>query len=471
MKKIALLLAFVLVLSPILVSCNKGANETTVQTGVSEEAKYEYTIDQLPELDFNQQEFGIYGVDGSMGYMIATEETGDLVNDAVFQRNIAIEEAYNLKFNMFEAEPGSENNAQKIRTLIMSGDTTYHMFEALQHAGMPALVLRDFFIDWNTLEHINLERPYWNSEGTKNIGFYGKLYTAGGDINLVTYNSTNCILFNKALFDDLGIDYPYEDVYNMTWTADKMMEIVKQGYADLNGDTVWDTDFDRLGFSGWGWEMLYAAYMGLGGKTLLQDEDGAPVLAMVNEDHVKIVDKLIELYDGVNTWINMKTYNTDKKMFLDGRILMDDNFITGIAQNRDSEFDIGVVPYPMMDEAQGQYFSRAANIAHLSYIPTTNAQLEETGIILEAMAIESYNTVRPTYYDVTLDLKEAADEETRDMVDIILASSTYLYEGFMNINNLYEFINKRTNTYASWCAAMTKQFDINLKKVNEFYSK
>ena len=471
MKKIALLLAFVLTLSPLLVSCT-GVNENeTVSTGVIEEIEYEYNLSDLPELDFGQQQFGIYGVNGSMGYMIATEETGDLVNDAVFQRNIAIEEAYNLRFNMFEAERGEQNNAQKIRTLIMSGDTTYHLFEALQHGGMPAMVLNDFFIDWNTLEHINLENPYWNSKGTKNIGFYGKLYTVGGDINLVTYNSTNCILFNKKLFDDLGIDYPYEDVYNKTWTADKMIEIIKQGYADLNGDSEWNTDTDRLGFSGWGWEMLYAAYMGLGGKTLVQGEDGAPELAMVNEHHVEIIDKLIELYDGVNTWVNMETYVDDKNMFTEGRLLMDDNFITGISQNRGSEFDIGVVPYPMYDEAQGEYFSRAANIAHLSYIPTTNAQLEETGIILEAMAIESYNKVRPTYYDITLDLKEAADEETRDMVDIILGSSTYLYEGFMNINNLAEFISKRTNTYASWCAAMTKQFDYNLGKVDKFYSK
>ena len=469
MKKLSLILAFILALSPLLISCTEVKENAPGSTGKKEEQKFEYTLSELPELDFGQKEFGIYGVNGSMSYMIAEEETGDLVNDAVFQRNIAIEEAYNLRFNMFEAERGEENNATKIRTFIMSGDTTYHLYQALQHGGMPALILRDFFIDWNTLEHINADRPYWNSKGTKNIGFYGRLYATGGDINLVTYNSTNCILFNKKLFDDLGIDYPYEDVYNKTWTADKMIEIVKQGYADLNGDTVWDTQFDRLGFSGWGWEMLYAAYMGLGGKTLIQNEDGAPELAMANEKHVEIIDKLIELYDGVNTWVNMTTYTDDKKMFTDGRLLMDDNFITGISQNRDSEFDIGVVPYPMLDEAQGEYYSRAANIAHLSYIPTTNAQLEETGIILEAMAIESYNNVRPTYYDITLDLKEAADEETRDMVDIILASSTYLYEGFMNINKLAEFVDKRTNTYSSWCAAMQKQFDLNLSKIEKYY--
>ncbi len=469
MKKIALLLAFILALSPLLISCTEVKDDGPVSTGKKEEIEYEYTLSELPELDFGQKEFGIYGVNGSMGYMIAEEETGDLVNDAVFQRNIAIEEAYNLKFNMFHAEPGEQNNANKIRSLIMAGDTTYHMFEALQHGGMPALILRDYFVDWNELEYVDLSKPYWNSKGVKDLGFNDRIYVMGGDINLITYNGTNCILFNKKLFDDLGIDYPYEDVYNNKWTVDKMIEITKQGYADLNGDTAWDTDFDRLGFAGWGWEMLYASYIGLGGKSIVQGEDGMPVLALNNERHVRIIDKMIELYDGVNTWVSMEKYGVAKKIFSDGKMLMCDHFITGISQNRDSEFDIGAIPYPMLDEEQGEYFSRAANIAHLSYIPTTNAQLEETGIILEAMCIESYNKVRPTYYDITLDLKEAADEETRDMVDIIIGSSSYLYEGFMNVNKLAEFVKNRTNTYSSWCAAMQKQFDLNLSKIAKYY--
>ncbi len=469
MKKIALLLALILALSPLLISCGEGEEKKPVSSGVKEETQFEYTLSSLPELDFGQKEFGIYGINGSMGYMIAEEETGDLVNDAVFQRNIAIEEAYNLRFNMFHAEPRGDQSSQEIRTYIMSGDTTYHLYQALQHGGMPALILRDFFIDWNQLDHVKFDRPYWNSKGVKNLGFNDRMYVMGGDINLVTYNSTNCILFNKKLFADLGIDYPYQDVYDTVWTVDKMIEITKQGYADLNGDSEWNVETDRLGFSGWGWEMLYASYIGLGGKSIVSGEDGMPTLALNNERHVEIIDKMIELFDGVNTWVSMEKYGVAKKIFSDGKMLMCDHFITGISQNRDSEFDIGVVPYPMLDEEQGEYFSRAANIAHLSYIPTTNTQLEETGLILEAMAIESYNKVRPAYYDITLDLKEAADEETRDMVDIIIGSSSYLYEGFMNVNKLSEFVDKRTNTYASWCAAMQKQFDYNLSKIVKYY--
>ncbi len=470
MKRIALLLAFVLLLTPVLVAC--GPTETVNENGGNkmDESEYLYKLSEAGELDYGQKEFGIFGVRGSMEYMMAEEENGDLVNDAVFQRNIVIEEAYNLKFNMFESEP--DVGADMIKNFVLSGDTTYQLYQATQHRGLPQMILDDYFVDWTQMEAINFDRPYWNTDGVKNLNFGEKIYTIGGDINLVTYNSTNCILFNKKLFDDLGIDYPYQDVYDKTWTIDKMIEIVKQGYADLNGDTEWDANTDRVGFSGWGYEMLYAVYVGLGGKTLVNDENNLPVLAMDGDKPIKIIDKIIELFDDTNAYVNLTDWNLDKNAFTEGRMLMDDNMITGISQNRDSDFDIGLLPYPMLDEAQGEYFSRAANIAHLSYIPTTNTNLKDTGIILEGMAIQSYNTVRPTYYDVTLSLKEAADEETLDMVDIVLGSSSYLYEGFITVQNINNFVKSKTNTYSSWYAGQKRGFEKEVqKKILPFYTK
>lgn len=468
MKKIAFILAFLLALTPVLVACDK--EETTpVSSGVKEDVEYEYTLDDVPELDFGKKKFGIFGVNGSMGYLMAEEETGDLVNDAVFQRNLAIEERYNLELDMFEAESGA--GVGQIRTFVMSGDTTYQLYQSTQHNGMPAMILNDYFVDWNDLDALHLENPYWNSKGVKNLGFNDKIYVMGGDLNLITYNYTNAIFFNQKLFDDLGIDYPYQDVKDMTWTIDKMIEIVKQGYSDLNGDSEWDIANDRLGYSGWGYENLYAIYVGMGGQTITQDENGMPAFSIATERNVKLIDKLIELYDGKNSYCNFTEYSIDKNAFGDGRLLMDDGFITMLSWNRDSEFNIGILPYPMLDEEQGEYFSRAANIAHLSYIPTTNTILQDTGIILEAMSIESYNKVRPTYYDITLSLKEAPDEDSVEMVDTILASSSYLYDGFVSPGQLQMFVDNQTNNWASWSASIEKSYKTSVDKIIKYYSK
>ncbi|MBQ7821236.1 MAG: hypothetical protein IJ391_03035 [Clostridia bacterium] len=467
MKKIALILALILALTPLLVACDGSEDDTSREAPtVSEEIiDTGYSLDSLPELDFGEQQFGIYIDKGGTYYLMSEEETGDLVNDAVFQRNITIEDKYNLKFNMVEAEVNHPNS--QIRNYILADDKTYHMFVNVATTPMFNMILDGFFVDWNEFEYLDYTQPYWKSRVATDINYGGKVYTMGGDLNLTTYNSTNCIAFNKTLFDDLGIDYPYQDVYDYTWTIDKMIEIVKQGYSDLNGDSTWDKEGDRLGFTGWGWEMDTAVYIGMGGQPVINDENSMPVLNLNNERNVKIIDKLIELFDKTNAYSEYSDYGLQIKIFSEGRSLMKDAWITNLSLNRNSDYEFGLVPYPMLDEDQDGYRSRAANIAHLCYIPTTNTQLEDTGIILEAMSIESYNTIRPVYYDVTLSIKEAKDEESLDMVDIILDSSTYIYEVFNP--NLNSFISSQTNTFSSWYAANESIFKKDLQKMIEFY--
>ena len=473
MKKIALILALILMTMPLLVACgdsnNSGDKEVSSEsTNVSEEVNETgFSLDSLPALDFDKQSFGIFIDKGGAGYLISEEETGDLVGDAVFQRNLAIEDRYNLNFNMVEAEVNQP--CAEIKNFILADDKTYHMFVNVQHNAMPQMILDGYFVDWNNFEYLDYTQPYWNSRVANDINFGGKVYTMSGDLNLRTYNNTNCILFNKNLFDDLGIDYPYQDVYDYTWTIDKMIEIVKQGYADLNGNSEWDYEGDRVGFNGWGYEMNTAVFIGMGGKSIINDENNLPALNLNNERTIKIIDKMIELFDGKNAWSEMSTYGTHNTMLADGRLLMSDAFITSLATNRNSDYEFGLLPYPMLDEDQGEYHSRAANIAHLCYIPTTNVQLEETGIILEAMSIESYNNVRPTYYDVTLNIKEATDEETIDMVDMILASSSYMYEGFIGAGTFTTFIKNQSNTFSSWYAGNEAVFKKQLENMIEFY--
>ena len=125
MKKIALLLALLIALTPLLIACGEEA-KSPVSSGVKEEVEYEYTLDDVPELDFGNKKFGIFGVRGSMPFMMSEGENGDLVNDAIFRRNLAIEERYNLEFDMFEAEPNV--GPDQIKTFIMSGDQTYQLF-------------------------------------------------------------------------------------------------------------------------------------------------------------------------------------------------------------------------------------------------------------------------------------------------------------------------------------------------------
>jgi hypothetical protein len=87
------------------------------------------------------------------------------------------------------------------------------------------------------------------------------------------------------------------------------------------------------------------------------------------------------------------------------------------------------------------------------------------------MSIESHNKVRPTYYDITLDIKSAPDEESIDMVDIVLDSSTYIYQGFVDAAGILgRVIGNQSNTFASWYAGSEKIFQKKIEQIADFYS-
>ena len=92
---------------------------------------------------------------------------------------------------------------------------------------------------------------------------------------------------------------------------------------------------------------------------------------------------------------------------------------------RDAEIDIGMIPYPMWDENQDGYHTHVDAWNGMLCIPKTADNLERTGIIIEAMAAETYKYVIPAYYDVTLGTKLARDAETVEMMDIIFDGVVY----------------------------------------------
>jgi hypothetical protein len=50
---------------------------------------------------------------------------------------------------------------------------------------------------------------------------------------------------------------------------------------------------------------------------------------------------------------------------------------------------------------------------------------ERTGIIISALSAEGYKQVTPVYYDIALKTKFIRDEESAEMIDIILAGRTF----------------------------------------------
>ena len=477
-KKLALVLAFLLVLSSFsLVACSngdtkngKGGNDGEIITELDPNNRYATTYSpNIPyELKFTGETFNF--LIGSIGYhMYAEEENSDLINDTTYRRNNTVADRFGINLNIVksgfvEDGQGQIDATMHIRSLIESNDTTYHAFSQTQNDGMPQLILEGYFVDWNTVPYINLQDEWWHQNISDDLSFGDKIYVMTGDYALYLQR-INCLLFNKEIFDELGLEYPYQDVLDGTWTWDKFLELVKQGAADLNGDGLMTFEDDQWGLLGWAPELCSAMLVSSGYVALEHDADNMPVLNQNVDEAHEIFDRIINVFkDGQYAWSETQSYADQFALFGEGKVMFKDAFLFHMTSYSDTEFDFGVLPYPKWDE-ETPYMSRSADVSPLTYIPVTNTNLELTGAVLEEMAYQSAKELTPTFFDIVLTTKSTRDVESEEMLPIIKNSSRFFYSGYSPY--IPAMVATKINTFSSSYAANLSVYQKNLEDMRE----
>ena len=196
------------------------------------------------------------------------------------------------------------------------------------------------------------------------------------------------------------------------------------------------------------YELKYALAVAVGYQAIDKDADGLPVLNDDVELNNRRFGVIVDMFkDGKTAFSEAKDFQLHVDAWNEGRVLFYDSWLASLYN--DTEFDFGIIPYPMLDEAQGEYFSRSANMTGLTYIPITNDDLDKTSVILEALAKYTYDEITPVYFDLILTSRGTRDVESEEMLPIIRDSARFFYQdigpnifqatgGTRNIyNNLY----------------------------------
>lgn len=139
------------------------------------------------------------------------------------------------------------------------------------------------------------------------------------------------------------------------------------------------------------------------------------------------------------------------------------------------EADFGILPVPMLDEKQGEYYSGVhAYGLSLIGVPVTCKDTVMTGAVLESMAYESLDTLTPAYYNVTLNGKYFRDEESGEMLDIIFGTRVYDLGYFCDWGGIGAMMQKmssnKSNSIASDYASRTAVIDGEIKKTIDAFN-
>ena len=476
-----------LALTIILVSCgNDNVNTpeiseiTTQQNNVGTGS--ELTIDSLPDEDFGGADFNFLVCNGSQhsGYYIVKDiyaETlnADPFNDAVYERNRAVEEKYNIHITQTYSDKVSD---EVIKT-VNAGDSPYDaVFD--HHYALYQLASQGYFVDFNRVNHLDMTAEWWDQNSIDNFNFAGRNYFITGDISTLDDTCTRLCLFNKKLIEDFKLESPYDLIRSNNWTFDKFSELVLAVSNDLDGDGVMKAG-DQFGLISEA-SLTTTLFDALGGKFFTRNGDDFVFNAYSAEsfERYEAIFNLLLNSDScayISNWSDKggfsNVYTYARSLFTQDKFLF---HLAGSAvfnEFRDMESDFGIVPPPKYTAEQDRYYCIVDPEAPMLAISVTAPDLDRTGLILEAMAIESCNTVTPAFNETLLKRKYARDDESAEFLDIIAKSSSYSVARTTQWGNLYNILStaasQNRQPAVSDFAAVKAQTEAQIEQAMELF--
>ena len=442
--RISAALVTLLLLIPAVTACGgsttpttpvdtNSVSDTTVETEAVTEAVIDWKATGIAQTDWAGRTFTVLNEDNTATtnawFYVAPESTdGEVLNDALYSRNLTIEEAFNVDI----IEVRSASIQADLRKAVSAGDASYDasLDTIIRHF---ALAQEGILLDWYDLPYINLEAEWWDQSVIEQLTYKDKLFFCTGDISPATNVRVYSLVFNKDLCRELDIDMPYQYVLDGKWTIDVFNQYITDVNRDVNGDGVMDYN-DRWGYFSQDGNSFMMYFAG-GGRVVNINENSEMELVMLDDRNINLAIKALEISIDSNKTLMADKYVADNgghwsvasSWFASGGSLMRSSVFEPVPRDyRSMDTDFGVLPYPKLDEAQETYYTPAEETSRMFAVPTT-ADSEFSGMMLEVLAAQSVSTVSPAFYDVCLEGKSVRDNESAEILDIIFANKIFDY--------------------------------------------
>lgn len=449
---------------------NAESTETEAETEPDENARLSID-DELPENDFGGRNFTVFCAsdNNTAQYLVADEITGEGVNDAIYYRNLTVDERYNAKVAYNEGGTHRET-AALVDTIITSGDTESFdlvQFHVVSNSGN---AMKGLYLNWYDVPHIDFEKPWWSDSNIEDLTINNHSYLAMGDFALTTIAGTYCMFYDKDQCKNYGVENLYDVVKDGRWTLDYLKELCGKVYTDLNGDgTINEGDY--FGMASDQQSNLNTYLWSSGHKIFNRNSAGELEYSYYDEHLVNVYDSAYELINGTDGVYTAYDHDSGAKLFAEGGTLTCNTklgyAVTGLS---DFENEYGIIPYPKYDEAQASYASMVDGSHEAMAVAKTAQDLEFIGTMTEVLCAESYKQVLPAYYDVCLKQRYASSAEDAEMIDLCVDSRVfdlgYVYDNWKGV--AFYFQDLLRNTTKTDITSHYKKYE---KVASKYYQK
>lgn len=384
-----------------------------------------YWKDSLSEdLNLNGEKVVIlYDNDSYAQEFVSDGITGDLINDAIYNRNETVSSRLNVNL-VFVGANGRNDNSGFISTVnndVQSGAAEYDIIGT--YSQLPAsFAMSGSIVDLMTLDYLNFDQPWWPATMVEQASIHDHLYFCTGDISTNLLWMMHVVFFNKDMIEELKLEDPYTLVDNMNWTVDKMIEMTKGVYEDLNGNGSADSS-DRYGMTLYT-QSLDANFASAGLVCVDKDEQGYFKLAdsLSSEKAINLLNTFCDwVHDSGDvihdTSISVRSVMGEgRSLFIEDRAFVAKDHLVG-----QDAFSYGILPAPAYDNQQDGYITNVGYPHNLYSISSgiSADRMSRAAAVLECMASESYRQVTPALFETTMKVKYAEDDKTSEIYDLI----------------------------------------------------
>ncbi|MBE6621162.1 MAG: hypothetical protein E7625_07370 [Ruminococcaceae bacterium] len=402
--------------------------------------------DSLPSRSFGNDQFTIICQDEDMIQFFFVEEMdGSIVDKAVYKSVAAVEERFDVDVSAYTV-----TNHQVIKNGIITQDGSFD-FAFMLDVTSSGYSLENLFTNLYDLESLDFSKPWWPDPSVEALTFQNKMYLGSSTMSYLGLGQTFLTYFNKTIFDDNGIEYPYEAVFNGEWYMEDMIEIAEMFYTDTQENDIKDAD-DIYGFLA---EYRFFGWFESFGIEMVKKEDDNLIL----NAHCQEAYDLIE--DVYNMFVDSDMGYLDTEAVVNGMFSQGQSaFIYGKLRAaydvfRLEEINYGILPVPKLNEDQETYHS--AYTDRYFVVPAASVSgksSQDIGFILEALSAEGYRTIYPAYYEVSMQGRYSKDEESKRVLTMLhplrVIDFAYVYTGEQCFSrSLYILMSEQSKDYAS----------------------
>ena len=375
---------------------------------------------------------------------------GDIVNDAIYTRNVTVEEKLGVKLGFVHTK-GNVSNISEFKKVVgtayTAGETDYDLIAAYSRT-TAACAQSGYCLDLLDLDYINFDNPWWPSSLMDVIGIGDSMYFASGDASVNVLHMMYCTMYNKDLITEYKLQDPVELVRNGKWTLESMQTLCKDLYQDLDNDnTESKGDFFGLTLGSWHIDSIYTG----SGLMLVEQGDGDQLM-VISQDYFS--EKTIDLCDFLGKWLaTTDVYDTtDPVAFLAGNCVFDINNCSIAIEMQDVSYAYGVLPVPKYDENQEDFITCVGNPFTLYAVYANTKDANRAAAVLECWASEAYRTTTPAQFETTMKLKYSESEVEAEMYDIIRSTVVFDIGRLFNqeLGDMTDIFFKASGSGNSW---------------------